>query len=153
MPCPIRYSMLVVSAFTPFKPRKKRIVVWNKIKPIIEAKVATSLSSLDIPCATDIQNRIGNKPNSPPARALIRLTKSFTNPTFANAFPNTFGFSNVDAKPNNKPAATMMDNGPIKDLPSFCINVFIPFFLLLFKLRCAHRDFIHTAIITPEVLK
>ncbi len=124
--------MLTVSAVMPFNWSRKRIVVWNKMKPMIEAKVATSLSSLDMPCATDIQNRIGSRPNNPPANALTRVTKWFTRATFANAFPNTLGFSSVDARPNSRPAATMMDKGPINDLPSFWIKVFILYFLLDF---------------------
>lgn len=79
--------MLVVSAVIPFICKKKRIVVWNKINPITDEKVATSLSSFDIPWATDIQNKIGSRPKRPPARELTKLTKPLTKPTLASAFP------------------------------------------------------------------
>ena len=86
---------------------------------MIDAKVAISLSSLDIPIATDIQNNIGSKPNKPPDSVLTKLINVFTISTFARELPKIIGFCNVEANPSSNPAATMIDKGPIKDLPSF----------------------------------
>ena len=92
---------------------------------ITTAKAEYSLSSSASPIATETANNIGRSENIIPTMLFTPVTIDAINPPFCMLSPKIDGFCKIETIPNNKPDATIIDNGPIKVFPNFCILVLI----------------------------